>query len=504
MKKYIVCTWILALSLVYTHAQVATSDSLALVALYNSTNGQYWTDNTHWLQLGHPVSTWYGIYINTSGDHVNAISLENNNLTGHLPAAMIDLPELEYLMLYHNGITGTIPEEIGNLSNLDILDLSSNQLTGEIPPQLGMLNNLTILDLSENDLIGAIPVSLCNLVNLLGLYLCYNHLSGNIPSQIDNLTNLITLYLSDNNLYDPIPAEIGNLTNLLTLKLDSNHLSGPIPTQIGNLVNLQYLNLESNEFTGSIPNDICNLTGLINLKIDYNYLSGSLPSGLTSIPPLTDLEVQMNYFTFSDLEPLAGNTILSFEYSPQRQIPISPLDTVVPFGDDLMLDISTLAIPDIIATNNHYQWGKDGTYITSPDTSPTLNLDDIEYSSQGYYYCRITNSDFPLLNLTTDSIAVWVETLPNDINIYDTMDDEHDVLEGLKIYPNPTHGRVWINLPSEIAEYTLEIYNGTGNRLTRVKMKKGNAVDLTPYPAGTYFLTFKTNNQCAVYKIIKR
>ncbi|MBI4649364.1 MAG: hypothetical protein HY738_22885, partial [Bacteroidia bacterium] len=44
-----------------TKAQVLEQDSLALVALYNSTDGDNWFNNTNWL-IG-PVSTWYGITI---------------------------------------------------------------------------------------------------------------------------------------------------------------------------------------------------------------------------------------------------------------------------------------------------------------------------------------------------------------------------------------------------------------------------------------------------------
>ena len=43
-------------------AQVTEQDSLALVALYNSTNGPGWTDNSSWLTG--PASSWFGVEIN--------------------------------------------------------------------------------------------------------------------------------------------------------------------------------------------------------------------------------------------------------------------------------------------------------------------------------------------------------------------------------------------------------------------------------------------------------
>jgi Leucine-rich repeat (LRR) protein len=45
-------------------------------------------------------------------------------------------------MLEDNSITGTIPAEIGKLSGLKKLDLSSNHLYGEIPSSLFYLESL--------------------------------------------------------------------------------------------------------------------------------------------------------------------------------------------------------------------------------------------------------------------------------------------------------------------------------------------------------------------------
>ncbi|MCP3928770.1 MAG: hypothetical protein GY705_06680 [Bacteroidetes bacterium] len=138
------------------------SDSLALVALYNATNGDEWEDNTNWLVEGQAIGSWHGVYVNLNGC-VERLDLSFNNLKGELPP------------------------EIGNLSNLTKLSLNYNQLTGNIPPEIGNLVNLEYLDLSSNDLTGNIPSEIGNLSNLKELYLLYNHLTGNIPSEIGNL-----------------------------------------------------------------------------------------------------------------------------------------------------------------------------------------------------------------------------------------------------------------------------------------------------------------------------
>ncbi|MCK4981114.1 MAG: DUF1565 domain-containing protein, partial [Candidatus Delongbacteria bacterium] len=195
------------------------TDSLALVALYDSTDGANWTDNTNWLTG--PVSTWYGITV--SGDRVTEIDLNFNNLAG------------------------TIPTEIGNLTNLTSLSLHNNQLTGSIPPEIGNLTNLTGLWLYSNQLSGSIPIEIGNLINLTNLQLFINQLTGSIPAEIGNLTNLQNLNFEDNQLSGSIPTQIGNLLNLHVLVLYSNQLTGSIPIEIENLTNLTYLNLASNQ-----------------------------------------------------------------------------------------------------------------------------------------------------------------------------------------------------------------------------------------------------------------
>src|SRR6266498_288399 len=163
-------------------AQVNVQDSLALVDLYDSTNGPNWNNHTNWLTKA-PVTTWYGIQIVTNG-RVNNIYLGINNLTGNIPSSIGNLTNLEVLDFYENQLSGSIPSTIGNLVNLQDLALGSNQLSGSIHSSIGNLINLQRLDLHSNQLSGTIPSSIGNLVNLYEADLFNNQLSGSIPSSI--------------------------------------------------------------------------------------------------------------------------------------------------------------------------------------------------------------------------------------------------------------------------------------------------------------------------------
>lgn len=470
MQKYLLIHGILGLCISMSFGQVPETDSLALVALYNNTNGDSWTNHTNWLQPDQSVSGWFGITVN--GNRVTEIELSGNNLAGTLPAEMGSLSNLTFLNLGSNQITGSIPHGIGNLENLIYLYLNENELTDSIPVEIGQLSNLERIHLGYNELTGSIPDEIGNLSNLTFLVLSGNQLSGSIPesignlSQLDrfiisenqiegflppalgNLTNLKYLEARNNELTGEIPAEIGNLSNLVNLYLSFNQLSGEIPAAIFNLGNLESLSLFRNQLTGTIPDGIGNLSNLKSLLIHDNQLSGSipeqigmldkmtslyiynnqftgpLPSGISSLPELGNLRLYNNYFTFSDLEILEGVSFAYFSYSPQLAVETSVDLITASTGDAVGLDITTLAVPEVEAVNNTYQWWKDGDSLSSYSSSPLLALPDVVSSDQGYYRCRMKNPDFPELTLLTDSIYLEIDG-PKDILLTPDAVDEN-------------------------------------------------------------------------------
>ena len=200
------------------------ADRDALVALYNATGGENWTDSTNWL-TEQSIDMWHGV--DAPGGRVTILNLSNNNLEGEIPEKLENLSNLTTLLLPFNNLEGEIPEKLGNLTNLVLLQLNDTKnddndgLTGTIPAELGDLESLKQLLLNNNGLTGTIPAELGNLVNLEQLFLNDNELSGTIPAELENLANLDALYL-------------GNT--------DEN-------------------NNENNDFTGCIP------SGLLNIRL---------------------------------------------------------------------------------------------------------------------------------------------------------------------------------------------------------------------------------------------
>ncbi len=327
-------------------------DSLALVALYNSTDGANWT--TPWT-LSDPVSAWNGVTV--SGGRVTQLNLNNNNLVGPIPVELASLTGLVSLWLYDNQLTGTIPTELGSLTNLASLYLYSNGLTGPIPVEIG------------------------------------------------SLTGLVDLRLNTNLLASAIPVEIGTLTNLTNLNLGSNQLTGAIPTEISSLTNLTSLALNSNQLTSAVPTEISSLTGLTTLVLSSNQLTG-LPD-LSALSVLSLLIVQSNQFTFEDLEPNIG-VATTFTYTPQDSVGTA-VDTTIVADSTLTFTVEVGG-----AASDVYQWTKDGADIPveaaniSGVNDSTMILFITGPVDAGSYVLRVTNTVATALTLHSRPFTVTV------------------------------------------------------------------------------------------------
>ena len=257
------------------------SDRAALVALYDSTNGNAWTNSTAWLS-NRPLNEWYGITTNDAG-RVTQINLLQNNLTGPLPTELATLTALIRLQMAGNQLTGAIPSALGSLSRLEYLSLGGNRFSGPIPLELANLSQLEVLSVAGNQLTGNISRDFTRLRNLRELYAQRNMLSGLVQPHLGEMTSLRRLYLGGNQFILHIPEELGNLSNLEQLYLDNNQLSGDVPSSFANLRNLQHLGLHANILSGEIPSFLGRLP-LTDLYLGGNRWMGCIPRNLIHVP----------------------------------------------------------------------------------------------------------------------------------------------------------------------------------------------------------------------------
>ena len=133
--------------------EIPQTECEALVALYESTDGDNWIDNTGWLQTTTPCS-WYGV--TCEDGNVTRLNLSNNQLSGSIPSEIGNLAALTGLDLYDNDLSGEIPAEIGPLTALRGLNLWINKPTASLSTPHPKSETNTTADAENVELVGQI------------------------------------------------------------------------------------------------------------------------------------------------------------------------------------------------------------------------------------------------------------------------------------------------------------------------------------------------------------
>jgi len=263
-----------------------------LVDFYNATGGAGWEEDSYWNSAS-AIGSWYGVDTDAEG-LVTGLVLDDNNLTGTLPALLANLTELRRLVLNGNSLSGRIPPELGNLDKLTMLNLRGNALEGSIPAELGALANLDTLELFSNDLSGPIPPELGNLGSVRRFTVGWNELSGTIPAELGRLDNATYMNFSLNQLTGTIPPELGDLDSIELLSVSRNNLTGTIPAELAELETLRRLYLYRNQLSGEIPAALGRLSRLDLLWIHENNLTGPIPEEFADLTALERLAAYEN------------------------------------------------------------------------------------------------------------------------------------------------------------------------------------------------------------------
>jgi len=310
-----------------------------------------WGSTNPW-DLTQAMSTWDGVTLNADGC-VDAIDLDENNMSGIIPPELGNLTSIRTLHLGDNNFSGMIPPELGNLNTLNYLNLDGNALMGNIPPELGNISALTRLYLSYNQLSGSIPPELANLTNMWDLGVHNNQLSGCYDSELLSLCGQLAYSsngrISNGNNFDapwedfcatttgscttvvcPTQQEQYDALKAFYLSTDGDNWNDndnwptaaffnanpTVPPGItfanwdALVVNgdgcVISMNFDDEHIHGTIPPEFGNLTTLEYLDLGSNNLSGSLPAEMGNLSNLTFMNLSNNNFTGS-VPPELGN-----------------------------------------------------------------------------------------------------------------------------------------------------------------------------------------------------
>ena len=348
------------------------------------------------------------------------LDLDNNDLTGEISPDIVSMSRLITLSASNNMLTGTLPPEIGGLASYwsrnglsrdKVIRLDNNRLSGEIPAELSDIKDLVEVSLHgpENQFVGPMPQAICDVVSLTvfsldcsatldcsctaacqclgdytppdaddtdedaaftgeenvdsGIMSVFEGISGEaieresspafkaarwiaLSDQLkrteddprlvqryclatlfystgvhrflndddectwngvtcdENTLMVIGINLQGQNLEGAIPAEIGYLRYLQSLDLSDNNLGGIIPASLGQ-TQIEEIVLSNNSLRSPFPETLYNKNSIQQIRIDRNLFTGSQPTWAL-MPNLTHISAFGNKFDGS-LDPELGS-----------------------------------------------------------------------------------------------------------------------------------------------------------------------------------------------------
>jgi len=129
-------------------------ECITLTELYEETAGNLWTNNANWHTTTTICNNWYGVSctgIDGSGfAHVQTLDLDENGLSGEIPASIGSLTFLDYLALGTNNLYGEVPQELWTIPTLRSVSLYRNDLSGSLSSDFSQATGLRSLFVNSN------------------------------------------------------------------------------------------------------------------------------------------------------------------------------------------------------------------------------------------------------------------------------------------------------------------------------------------------------------------
>jgi hypothetical protein len=127
-----------------------------------------------------------------------------------------------------------------------------------------------------------------------------------------------------------------------------------------------------------------------------------------------------------------------------------------------------------------YQWKKDGVDLNN-QTSNIFSIISVEYNDAGTYTCVVTDD------------CGETETNPITLEVRRPAGIEDEFSGQTELYPNPTFGVLHINVPEEITDYQLDVYNTNGKIVfTKDHLNNSTTLNLENIPKGLYYISIKS------------
>ncbi|WP_040757135.1 LamG-like jellyroll fold domain-containing protein [Winogradskyella psychrotolerans] len=257
--------------------------------------------------------------------------------------------------------------------------------------------------------------------------------------------------------------------------------------------------------------------------VSSNFLAGSLLTTGSTIPsaPTAEAQVFCGGATVADLIPATSTTMQWYNAVDTALSNTTALETGIYYvtvanangceSERTMVNVTISDIPEVptVTALVTYSQGDDASALTA--TSGGLDLAWYEAETGG-----VSDSEAPTPSTETiGSTSYWVASVSDDgcyserVEIVVTVEEvlgvgDRNLLNAVKVYPNPTDGQVSIMLPSA-NEVKITVYDLNGRLLlNKACNQETNVIDISRFENGVYLLKVISEFGEILTRVIKK